>query len=226
MTIRSAQICWISDMKKFDCAIFDLDGTVLDSTALWNEIDRDFFAERNLVLPVDYAKKISPMGFYGAAVYTVKTFELKESVEEVLDVWHKMAVERFTHDVGLKPFAKEYLEYLKEHNVRLCIATASNRELFEPALERNGVLGLFDSITTISEVKRGKGFPDIYLKAAQTAGRDASECVVFEDILEGIKGAKLGGFYTVCVYDKQSAKDEEKIREISDRYINDYSELM
>ena len=226
MTKPSAQICLISDMKDFECAIFDLDGTILDSTDLWNKIDRDFFAERNLVLPDDYAKTISPMGFHGAAVYTVERFGLKESVDEVLRVWHSMAVERFTHEVNLKPFAKEYIEYLKERNVTLCIATASNRELFEPALKRNGVLGCFDSITTISEVKRGKGFPDIYLKAAQNAKKEVDKCVVFEDILEGIKGAKLGGFYTVCVYDKQSAKDEEKIRAVSDRYITDYSELM
>lgn len=213
-------------MKQFECAIFDLDGTILDSTDLWNKIDRDFFAERNLILPEDYAKKISPLGFHGAAVYTVERFKLKESVEEVLRVWHSMAVERFKNEIGLKPFAKEYLKHLKNNKIKLCIATASNRELFEPALERNGVLDCFDSITTISEVKRGKGFPDIYLKAAQTAGSDVSRCVVFEDILEGIKGAKLGGFYTVGVYDKQSAKDANKIREISDKYITDYSELM
>ena len=137
-----------------------------------------------------------------------------------------MAVERFTNDVELKPFAKEYIKFLKDRSVKLCIATASNRELFEPALKRNGVLDCFDSITTISEVKRGKGFPDIYLKAALNANEAVENCIVFEDILEGIKGAKLGGFYTVGVFDKQSAKDKEKIISVSDKYITDYSELM
>ena len=212
-------------MKKFDCAIFDLDGTVLDSTDLWHKIDEDFFAERDLILPEDYAKTIAPMGFRGAAEYTVKMFRLKESVSEVLRVWHAMAVERFTNEIELKPHAKEYIEYLKENKIKLCIATASNSELFMPALERNGIGGYFDTITTISEVKRGKGFPDIYLKAAQSVGKDADSCVVFEDIFEGIKGAKDGGFYTVGVYDKQSANDKEKIKTICDRYITDFSEL-
>ena len=213
-------------MKRFECAIFDLDGTVLDSTDLWHKIDEDFFAERDLALPEDYAKKISPMGFYGAAEYTVREFGLKESVDEVLRVWHAMAVERFTNEIELKPHAKEYLEHLKEQKIKLCIATASNSELFVPALIRNGVYGYFDTITTISEVKRGKGFPDIYLKAAQSVGKSVESCVVFEDIYEGIKGAKIGGFYTVGVYDKQSAEDKEKIMQISDRYISDYSELL
>ena len=212
-------------MKKFDCAIFDLDGTVLDSTDLWHKIDEDFFAERDLILPEDYAKTIAPMGFRGAAEYTVKMFRLKESISEVLRVWHAMAVERFTNEIELKPHAKEYIEYLKENKIKLCIATASNSELFMPALERNGIGGYFDTITTISEVKRGKGFPDIYLKAAQSVGKDADSCVVFEDIFEGIKGAKDGGFYTVGVYDKQSANDKEKIKTICDRYITDFSEL-
>lgn len=213
-------------MKNFKCAIFDLDGTLLDSNDVWHQVDVEFFAQRGLELPKDYAKIISPMGFKGAAHYTIEKYNLKETPEQVMAQWHEMAQKKFANSVSLKPFAKEYLEFLKKSGVRLCIATASNEDLFVPSLENNGVFHLFDSVTTIQEVSRGKGFPDIYLKSAEKNGFLPSDCVVYEDIYEGVRGAKSGGFYTVAVYDRNSKDDEEKLRNLSDRYVYSFSELM
>lgn len=210
----------------FECAIFDLDGTLLDSTDVWRQVDEEFFAERGLVLPDDYAKIISPMGFKGAAYYTIEKFGLKETPQQVMAQWHEMAREKFAEQVSLKPDSKKYLEYLKEKGIRLCVATASHEDLFMPSLENNGIRHLFDSFTTIQEVNRGKGFPDIYLKAAEKNGFDAENCIVFEDIYECVKGAKSGGFYTVGVYDDKSKEDEEKMRQLSDRYIYSFAEMM
>lgn len=213
-------------MKNFKCAIFDLDGTLLDSNNVWHQVDEEFFEERGLILPDDYAKIISPMGFEGAAHYTIEKYGLNETPEQVMAQWHEMAKKKFADCVNLKPLAKEYLEHLKSLGTRLCIATASDKDLFVPSLENNGILHLFDSMTTISEVKRVKGFPDIYLRAAEKNGFSAENCVVFEDVYECICGAKSGGFYTVAVYDKNSRDDEEKMRALSDEYIYSFSELL
>lgn len=213
-------------MRDFKCAIFDLDGTLLDSTDVWHQVDEEFFAERGLVLPDDYAKIISPMGFKGAADYTIEKFGLKETPLQVMTQWHEMAQKKFAEQVALKPYAKEYLGFLKNNGVRLCIATASHEDLFVPSLENNGILHLFDSMTTVSEVKRVKGFPDIYLRAAEKNGFPVEDCAVFEDIYECIRRAKSGGFYTVGVYDEKSKDDEEKIRALSDEYVYSFSELM
>ncbi|MBQ8782520.1 MAG: HAD family phosphatase [Clostridia bacterium] len=213
-------------MTDFKCAIFDLDGTVLDSADVWNQIDIEFFAQRGMAMPEDYGKIISPMGFQRAAEYTVATYGLSETPQEVVAVWNKMSREKFKNEVKLKPGAKEYLEHLKSRGVVLCIATASQEDMFIPALENNGIYHLFDYITTLNEVKRGKGFPDIYLKASQKAGFEVKDCVVFEDLLAGIKGAKDGGFYTVAMYDKNSKKDIEKIKNITDKLIYSFEELI
>ncbi len=213
-------------MKNLKCAIFDLDGTVLDSTDIWNQIDIEFFEERGLTMPEGYGKKIAPMGFERAAEYTVNTYGLTETPEEVVAVWQRMSREKFKNDIALKPGAKEYLEYLKKQGVILCIATASQEDMFIPALKNNGVFHLFDYMTTLSEVSRGKGFPDIYLKAAEKAGCSVSQCVVFEDLLAGVKGAKDGGFYTVGMYDENSVSDVEKIKELSDDFIYDFLQLI
>lgn len=213
-------------MIDFKCAIFDLDGTVLDSTDIWTEIDLEFFAERGMELPEGYGKTIAPMGFERAAEYTVNTYGLEETPQEVVAVWNKMSHDKFKNDVKLKPGAKEYLEHLKSRGVVLCIATASQEDMFMPALESNSVSHLFDYVTTLKEVKMGKGFPDIYLKAAEKAGFAAEECIVFEDLLAGVKGAKDGGFYTVAMYDKNSQKDIEKIKITADKLIYNFKELM
>lgn len=226
LTVKLAQIFLLSEMKNFKCAIFDLDGTLLDSSYVWNQVDADFFANHNLVMPASYPKIISPLGAEGAAKYTIEQFNLKETPQQVMAQWYHMAQEKFANEVLVKPYAKEYLEKLKKNGVCLAIATASSEDIFMPTLERNEVAHLFDSITVIKEVKRGKGFPDIYLKAAEKCGFPVSECVVFEDIYEGIKGAKAGGFRTVAIYDKSSADDEEIIRSLSDEYIYSFSELL
>lgn len=213
-------------MIDFKCAIFDLDGTVLDSTDIWTEIDLEFFAERGMELPEGYGKTIAPMGFERAAEYTVNTYGLEETPQEVVAVWNKMSHDKFKNDVKLKPGAKEYLEHLKSRGVVLCIATASQEDMFMPALESNSISHLFDYVTTLKEVKMGKGFPDIYLKAAEKAGFAAEECIVFEDLLAGVKGAKDGGFYTVAMYDKNSQKDIEKIKITADKLIYSFKELM
>lgn len=213
-------------MIDFKCAIFDLDGTILDSTDVWNQIDIEFFGKRGMTLPEGYAKAIAPMGFERAAVYTVETYGLKETPKEVVAEWNKMSHGKFEKDVALKPGAKKYLEFLKNRGVMLCVATASQEDMFVPALKNNDILHLFDNITTLKEVSRGKGFPDIYLKSAQKAGFEAADCVVFEDLLEGIKGAQDGGFYTVAVYDENSHGDIEKIKNTADKFIYDFSDLM
>ena len=213
-------------MKNFKCAVFDLDGTVLDSTDVWYQIDKEFFEARGLVIPPDYAKTISPMGFERAAEYTIETFSLPETKSQVMEEWNYMAQQKFEKNVGLKDGAYEYLNYLKSKDIKLCIATASHEELFVPALKRNGVYDLFDCITTLKEVNRGKGFPDVYIKSAQKAGENVEDCVVFEDLLAGIRGALKGGFFTVAVYDKNSEKDFADIKKISNKVIHSFLELM
>lgn len=213
-------------MTDFECAIFDLDGTILDSTDVWAQIDVEFFAKRGMSLPDGYAKEIAPMGFRRAAEYTVEKYALNETPEQVVAEWNRMSLEKFEKDVFLKPGAKKYLEHLKNQGVSLCVATASQEEMFVPSLKNNNIFHLFDHITTLNEVSRGKGFPDIYLKAAQKAGRDVSACVVFEDLLAGVEGAKNGGFYTVAVYDENSRNDIEKIKNLADKFIYDFEQLM
>lgn len=213
-------------MKNFKGAIFDLDGTLLDSMWVWKQIDVDFLGKRGLDVPRDYLEKITPMHFLQAAEYTIKRFSLPDTTDEIIAEWSDMALDAYRNTIGLKPHAKEYLLYLKEKDVKLSVATASNEQIYTPALKRNGIYDLFDAFTSSYEAARGKGFPDVYELAAEKIGLDAEDCVVFEDIYAGIKGAKAGGFFAVGVEDVFASHERDKIIAEADLYIKDFSELI
>lgn len=207
-------------------AIFDLDGTLLDSMWVWEMVDREFLGKRNLEVPQDYVEAIAPLGFDRAAEYTIRRFSLSETAEEIMSEWYRTAEDAYRHRVGLKEGAKEYLEYLKRRKVPIAAATSSEEILFLPALERNGILGFFDAVVTVREVARGKGFPDIYEEAAGRIGRRPDECVVFEDILPGIRGAADGGFSTAAVYEPRCTDDPKTLRRSADYYIHSYRSFL
>lgn len=93
-------------------------------------------------------------------------------------------------------------------------------------MEREGILDYFNDIVTVNEVERGKGFPDIYIEAAKRIDFSVRQCVVFEDIITAIKGAKSGGFQVVAVEDEKSAYYSKEIRAIADLYISSYQQLL
>lgn len=206
--------------------IFDLDGTILDSMNVWKEIDVKFLGRRGLEVPEDYFKQIAPLGFEGAAAYTIKRFGFSDTPEEIIEEWYQMAGDAYANEVALKPFAGEYLRYLKKQGVKIGIATSCETSMFLPALERNGILDLFESYTTVREVPRGKEFPDIYERQAEKMGLLPEDCAVFEDILKAVQGANAGGFYTVGVYDVHSEYEWEEIQKQADRFIYSYEELI
>ena len=213
-------------MKDFKAAIFDLDGTILDSMWVWKRVDEEFLGTRDIEIPADYVKAISALNLRTAAEYTKERFSLPEQVEDIMDEWFQMAEREYAEDVCLKSNAREYLAYLKAKGMKLAVATSSHEGLFLPCLENNEVFEFFDTIVTTMEVERGKEFPDVYLEAARRMEVKPSECMVFEDILKGVQAAKEGGFYVVALAEEHSKEDEEAIRESADQYIKEFEEMM
>lgn len=99
----------------FNAAIFDLDGTILDSMDVWEHIDIQFLKKRNLPVPENYVTEICARSFEEAAQYTIDLLGLQETVEGIIEEWNNMAVEEYSNHVGLLPHALDYLLRLKEH---------------------------------------------------------------------------------------------------------------
>ena len=206
----------------FKGAIFDLDGTILDSTKVWKKVDSDFFKMHNMEVPSDYLENISAMNIYDIAKYTINRFNFNYEINELVDIWNNMAINEYVNNVVIKPYVKEYLLMLKNKGLKLGIATALDTFLFEPCLKRNGIFDLFDDHRSLSDMKNGKDSPDIYLDVARKLNVKPNECMVFEDIVKACKSAKSAGFYVVGVNDYNN----EHIKEYCDKYIYSFEELL
>ena len=184
----------------FRGAIFDLDGTVLDSLYVWRRVDERFFGARGMSVPDDYAQKISGMSFGETVAYTIRRFDLPDSPEAVYAEWSGLALDEYAHQVALVPGAREYLRMLKRAGVKLAAATANRANLFEPALEHCGIAELFDVVVTTGDIgDRNKADGELFLLAAQRLGLRPGDCAVFEDTLQGILGARAAGMRSYAV---------------------------
>lgn len=207
-------------------AIFDMDGTIIDSMWVWYSINKDYLAKRNVSVPADLKQKIETMTFRESALYFKDRFQIEDSVDTIMAEWNDMARSSYSSDVKLKPGVYEYLSKLKEKDIKIGLATSNYSKLVELALSHNNITHFFDAITTIEEVEREKNFPDIYLLTAKKLNVAPENCVVFEDILPAIKGAKLAGMTVVGVHDEYSLDQWEAIMECSDHWIERYDELL
>lgn len=204
--------------------IFDLDGTLLDSMGVWEQIDVDFLTKRGFEVPPDYINAICSRSFPEAAEYTIERFALPDSIDDLLREWNNMAVYAYGHTVQMKPHAKEYLDILRNAGVKLGIATSLPAALYGPVLALHGIEGYFDAICSTDEVLYGKTRPDVFLLAAQKLQTPPADCVLFEDILQAVKSGKAAGMTVYGVYDDSSKDDWDEIKRIADGAIRDFKD--
>lgn len=213
-------------MENVQATIFDLDGTLLDSLHVWEEIDEEFLQKRGLAVPEGYCEIIASMGFLEAAAYAKERFGFPETAEAIVAEWNRMAAYRYGNVIQMKPGARAYLEKLREQGMLLAVATALPEELYGPALRRHGIDDWFGAVVSTHETSRGKGFPDVYLLAAKKLGVAPECCMVFEDIVPGIQGAQAAGMRTVGVYDACSGSMQRELQKLAHDYIRSFEELL
>lgn len=213
-------------LKDTKAVIFDLDGTLVDSMWMWKEIDREYLGRYGLKLPEDLQRSIEGMSFTETAHYFKEHFQIPESIEQMKKTWNEMAWEKYEKQTPLKEGAKEFLDFLKEQKISMAIATSNSRELVDMVTRVHHIYDYFSAIITGCEVEKGKPAPDVYLKAAAEIGAEPEDCLVFEDIVQGIMAGKNAGMRVCAVEDVYSMFQDKEKRELADYYITDYKELM
>ena len=206
--------------------IFDMDGTLIDSTGIWHEIDKEFFAKRGMELPKDYAQHIVHLGLTQAAVYTKETYHLKESIQDIMKEWHDMSIDMYKYHVLLKEGALELLKLFKKNGIKMAIATANDEPLYRPCIDRLGIGEYFDEIADVNTAKEGKQSAKIYLDLAKKLGSEPRNTLVLEDMPTCVKTAFKSGFLTVAVYDDASKAYDQEKKNNSYLFVKDFSELI
>ena len=199
-------------------AIFDVDGTLLDSMPVWESVASDYLLSRGVHPRPDLNDDLSALGGHEIPAYFQAEYGLRESAEDIQNGIYDLLEEFYFLKAMPKEGVFPVLDALRERGAKMCVATATDRWLIEPALQRCGLLGYFGRIFTCAEEKTSKSSPDIYIRAAAFLGTDIDCTLVFEDALYAIRSAKRAGFPVVGVYDRSAEGKQDEIMALCDYY--------
>lgn len=203
-----------------DGAIFDMDGTLLDSMSEWGEIGMRYLRGMGVEPSEDIKSIFWSMSLAESAAYCKEHFGAPGTVDQIVDGMLEHINDFYINKAVLKDGVAELLQAFYDSGVKMCVATASDRSLATAALERNGVSKYFSEILTCAEVGAGKDYPDIFEQAREHMGTEKDRTFVFEDALYAVETAKKAGFKVVGVYDRAGECDWQVVKELSDYYYS------
>lgn len=213
-------------LKDIEAIIFDIDGTLVDSMWIWNDIDNWFLEKYNLTEPENFHEGMEGKSYSETAQYFLDIFpELTHTRQELEEEWHQMAYDLYANKIKLKKGAYEFVKRMHKKGIKLGIATSNSRDLAEATLKHNNVLEFFGSIWTSDEAKAGKPAPDVYLRVAESLMVVPNKCLVFEDVPKGILAGKNAGMKVCAVEDKFSKSQDDIKKELADYFIRDYDDI-
>lgn len=204
-------------------AIFDLDGTVLDSMNLWKTAGEEILESLGVAHEENLGARLFKMTFDESAQYLKKNYLPKFSTEEIISHIKFRLKDAYEKEIPLKSGAKNFLTRLKKSGAKTALCTNNSKTLFVPALKRFGIEDAFDAVVTTEETGLSKEKPEIFLRAAELIQAKTAETWVFDDSLYAIQTAKKCGFKTAGVFDSESEQDSDAVKANSDIYIFDFS---
>jgi len=199
-------------------AIFDLDGTLIDSMQKWGQTWVTMLSEAGISCPAHFVQNITPLGTFGAAKY-LQSLGLDRDIDDIVSDFENRLILEYTYEITLKPFVKEYLKYLRSFNIKLCVLTASPHKLVIPCLANNDILDFFDFTCSCADLGMTKTDPRIYHVTSDRLGVSISDAVFYDDNFQALEAAHRSGITTVGVFDSTSAAQQESVKAVVDRYI-------
>lgn len=209
----------LEKFKGIKGAIFDIDGTVLDSMGIWDQAGIRFLARHGVEGEKDLGKILFTKTISEAATYLNETYHLGMTLQSIIDGINGEVVAFYKDEAMAKPGMAELVKKMKIAGIKMTVATSTDRKIFTPALERLDLLKYFDEVYTCSEIGHSKNEPDIFYKAMEFMDTKPEETWLFEDGLYSAKTGKKIGLKVVGVYDEVSLHDWEELKEISDEII-------
>lgn len=198
-------------------AIFDMDGTLIDSMIFWKSLASEYLSSRGVTqVPADLPERIKPMTMSESAALFQQEFGLTGDPEAEMNA---MMDGHYRNDIPLKPGVEAYLRLLRSRGVRMCVASATAEHLMESCLTRLGVRDCFEFLLSCETVGAGKRSPRVYQEAAARFNAAPAEISVYEDALYAIQTAKEAGFYCIGVYDDSASKNWLTIEALADAVI-------
>ena len=213
-------------ISRYKAAIFDLDGTLVDSMAVWDHICRDWLKSKGKVPEHALEEKLLTMTLEQSAEYVINFYNIDLPPSRIIKEWEGMVLYQYKHTILLKDGAAELIKSLAASGMKLGIATSCFPAACESVLSRHGIRNYFSAIVHADSVSRNKTFPDIFLACAEKLGTEPKDCVVFEDLCAALAGIRAAGMDAVAVYDDSGAGEWEKFKREADYAVVSMRELV
>jgi len=205
-------------------AIFDMDGTLIDSMSFWKNLATEYLSSKGVTqIPEDILERIKPMTMSESSALFQREFGLTGDPETEMNA---MMDAHYRNDIPLKPGVREYLQMQYNKGVRMCVASATAEHLMEACLSRLGVRDYFEFLLSCETVGAGKSSPLVYLESAGRLNAAPEDVAVYEDALYALQTAKDAGYYVIGVYDDSAAKNWQVIEGIADEIILNWEEVI
>lgn len=205
--------------------LFDLDGTLIDSNGIWEDIDLEFLGRHGLVPTEEYGHTVGHSIFPIAAQFTRDYYHMDMTAREIMDEWLESARAAYAH-VPLKAGALEFLDQCRDQGHAMALVTACVPELCRIALARHGLETYFRDLVFVEEMGLEKRNPEAFSRAAAHLDVSPGDCVMYEDAPANCVAAKAAGMAVVGVYDHFYQKYEPEMRETCDDYIMSFTTLL
>ena len=214
-------------MHNIKGAIFDMDGTLLDSMPVWHRLTQNYLKQFNVyITDEDFA---ACEGFSQPEVadyFLARHPELPLTRETMLDGMDALITSRYESIAVPKDGVLDFLERMRRQGVKMAIATLTARRHAEKALLDRDMMQYFEFMLTIEDIGVSKREPNIYLAAAERLGLAPADCMVFEDAPYAGVTAHRAGFQLCGLAEPAYAAGEAELRSVSDVFIErSYSEL-
>lgn len=206
-------------------AIFDLDGTIVDSMGMWHDVTVRLLKEQGVGSPEEVFRETEPEPLSVMCRLLHERYGAPDGSETLRLRFLALVRDAYSHSVNIYPGCRELLQELRDAGVRLCVASSTSEPEVRCALEAQGVEGLFDFVLSADELGVSKERPDVYLEALRRLGTPMEATWVFEDSPFGLRSAHRAGFPTVCIFNGHDDRDEALCRAESDIFSHGYVEL-
>lgn len=204
---------------KITGAIFDLDGTLLDSNYVWRTLGQVYLETKGLSPEPDLQEKLKATSLRDAAEIFKEDYGLEGTVDNIMAEINSAVEHHYFHVVQPKKGIPELLKRLHKAGVKMCVATATDRYQAEAALERCSMLGYFGEVFTCTELGCNKHTTFIYDTAGAFLGTEKDTTFVFEDAHFAMVTAKKAGLRVAGVRDSYSEGYIEQMKETGDLYF-------
>lgn len=205
-------------------AIFDCDGTLVDSMPMWHQVTLDALRGH-----VDDPERVFAESESGAADQMCQVFHdrygIGESGQAVFDDLMVHVRHAYRHEVEPVPGAIDFVRSLHAAGIPMVVASSTTPPEVRVALRAQGIEDLFQDVVGTCDVGRSKDFPDVYLRACQVLGTDVATTWVFEDGPFGLRAARLAGFPTAAVWMDGRGRDPEECARFADIFSHGFTDL-